>query len=115
MNNCVKCKFYDIDYEWDDDYEDEVEIETCKKGHELPCENECEDFKQYRERKYKEEFSMCDTCENLSKCIADGKLVEVTTQSDKSRHFVKGIIFGCRKDLESLKKYGIDLCEVRYV
>lgn len=112
MSNCEKCKFYDIDYEWDDEYDDEVEIENCKKGHELPCENECEDFKRYRERKYKEEFSRCDTCKNLKDCIEDGKLMEITTRNDKSRHFMKGIIFCCKRDLEALKKYGIDLSKV---
>lgn len=111
MSNCEKCKFYDIDYEWDDEYDDEVEIETCKKGHELPCENECEDFKRYGKRKYKEEFSRCDTCEYLKECQKKGMLIEVTVAEDGCRHFTKGIIFGCKKDARALKKYGIELSE----
>ena len=30
--SCRDCKYYDVDYEWDDLAEDEVEILTCKMG-----------------------------------------------------------------------------------
>lgn len=68
-----------------------------------------ETAKKHYAKEYKEEFTRCDTCENLKECVADGKLTEVTTANDKSRHFMKDIVFGCKKDLETLKKYGIEL------
>ncbi len=30
-HNCENCKFHDVDYEWDDELEDEIEIEVCEK------------------------------------------------------------------------------------
>lgn len=32
---CENCKYYDVDYEWDDDYEEEIEVDVCRKGHEI--------------------------------------------------------------------------------
>ena len=34
---CENCRYYDVDYEWDDDYEEEIEVNTCRKGHEIDC------------------------------------------------------------------------------
>lgn len=85
---CENCKYYDIDYEWDDLSEDEVEIEKCIKGHDIFCGMECcEDFEKYKSKPYKEEFSECDTCEFLSSC---GNVIESTLREDTCRHFTKG-------------------------
>lgn len=85
---CSDCKYYDIDYEWDDLEEDEIEIVTCRKGHEIPCDDTpCSDFKKYKPRPYKEEFSECDGCQYVSNC---NNTIESTTEFDKQRHFVKG-------------------------
>lgn len=99
MRKCYDCKFCDMDYIFDEEEGDEYEIQTCDKGHDTDSNEECADYKKYNVKEYKEEFSRCDTCENLKECIADGKLIEVTTGNDKSRHFMKGIVFGCKKDL----------------
>lgn len=96
MFDCEKCKFYDVDFVWDDECDDEEEIEICEKGHELPCENECKDFKRYRQRKQKEKFFECDICGNLSKCITTGNLIETTTIDDTIRHFMKSSSCKCK-------------------
>lgn len=85
---CENCKYYDIDYEWDDLSEDEVEIEKCIKGHDISFDiKHCGDFKEYKPKPYKEEFSECDTCEFLSSC---GNVIESTLREDTCRHFTKG-------------------------
>lgn len=91
---CENCKYYDVDYEWDDLSEDEVEIEKCGKGHDISCDMKCcEDFKEYKPKPYKEEFSECDTCEFLSSC---GNTIESTLREDTCRHFTKGYGY-CQK------------------
>lgn len=99
---CENCKYYDIDYEWDDLSEDEVEIEKCIKGHDIFCGMECcEDFKKYKSKPYKEEFSECDTCEFLSNC---GNAIESTLREDTCRHFAKGNGYCQKKSGEINKK-----------
>ena len=34
-NRCEKCEFLDIDYEWDDEANDEVNIYQCQKENEV--------------------------------------------------------------------------------
>lgn len=54
---CSDCKYYDIDYEWDDLEEDEIEIVTCRKGHEIPCDDTpCSDFKNISKDRTKRNF-----------------------------------------------------------
>lgn len=85
---CEDCKYFDIDYEWDDLTEDEIEIEVCRKGHIFSDDEKiCEDFNKYKPRKYKETFSECDRCKYLSSC---GNVIESTARQDTYRHFVKG-------------------------
>lgn len=93
---CSDCKYYGIDYECDDREEDEIEIATCRKGHEIPCDDtSCADFKKYKPKPYKEEFSECDYCKYVSSC---GNVIESTTKFDKQRHFVKGRGYCQKKD-----------------
>ncbi len=93
---CTNCKYYDIDYEWDDLGEDEIGIVTCIKGHEIPYGGTaCSDFKKYNPKPYKEEFSECDSCQYVSNC---NNTIESTTKLDKQRHFVKGMGYCQRKD-----------------
>lgn len=83
--SCRDCKYCDIDYEWNDLTEDEVEIVTCWKGREIPCDDTpCSNFKEYKSNSYKEEFSECDSCEYVSNC---GNVIESTTRFDTQRHF----------------------------
>lgn len=100
--SCSDCKYYDIDYEWDDLEEDEIEITTCRKGHEIPCDyTPCSDFKKYKPKPYKEEFSECDSCKYVSSC---GNVIESTTKFDKQRHFVKGMGYCQKKDGDIAEK-----------
>jgi len=100
--NCKNCKFHKVEWEWDDEVEDEVEIETCKKGHELPCENDfyCPDFEEYKEKPYKEKFSECDCCQYVSSCA---NVIESTTKYDMRKHFVRGSGGYCRKESGALE------------
>lgn len=101
-NFCSDCKYYDVDYEWDDLEEDEIEIATCGKGHEVPCDDTpCADFKKYKPKPYKEEFSECDYCKYVSSC---GNVIESTTRLDKQKHFVKGRGYCRKKDGDLAEK-----------
>lgn len=93
---CEDCKYYHIDYEWDDLAEDEVEAVTCQKGHGIPCDDiPCSDFKKYKPKPYKEEFSECDRCKYVTNCL---NVIESTTRHDTQRHFVKGKGYCQKKD-----------------
>ena len=97
MNSiCEECKYCDSDYEWDDDWDGEIEIEVCRKGHTIPEDNEfyCPDFEKYKPRQRKEEFSECDFCQFVSRCE---NVIESTTREDARRHFAKGRGY-CQKD-----------------
>ena len=99
---CSDCKYYDTDYEWDDLEEDEIEIVTCRKGHEIPCDDTpCSDFKKYKPTPYKEEFSECDGCQYVSSC---NNTIESTKKFDKQRHFVKGMGYCQMKDGDLVEK-----------
>lgn len=107
---CSDCKYYDTDYEWDDLEEDEIEVVTCRKGHEIPCDDTpCSDFKKYKPRPYKEEFSECDYCEYVSSC---NNVIESTIKFDKQRHFVKGMGYCQKKDGDLAKKKLSDIIQI---
>ena len=55
----------------------------------------CSDFKEYKPKPYKEEFSECDSCEYVSSC---GNVIESTTRLDTCRHFIKGRGYCQKKD-----------------
>jgi len=101
--NCKNCKFHDVDYEWDDLAEDEIEVEICEKGHEMPCDFDCPDFKKYNPKPYKEEFSECDYCQYVASC---GNVIESTTRFDKQRHFIRGVEVIAKKKTDHLKTKG---------
>lgn len=108
--SCIDCKYYDIDYEWDDLREDEIKIVTCRKGHEIPCDDTpCSDFKKYKPKPYKEEFSECDYCEYVSSC---GNVIESTTKFDKQRHFVKGMGYCQKKDGDLAEKKLLEIIQL---
>lgn len=95
---CENCKYYDIDYEWDDDYENEIEIDICRKGHDIDCalKNICTDFKKYKPRRYVEKDTRCDKCEFLSDCMKHYEVINCTTESDSRQHYIVGIS-NCKK------------------
>ncbi len=99
-HNCENCKFHYVDYERDDELEDEVKIETCEKGHELPCENDfdCPDFKEYKPKPYVEKFTECDRCEHVKQCESDGYVINCTNRMDNFEHFIRGRNAYCRKE-----------------
>ena len=93
--NCKECKFYDSDYEWDEEVEDEIKVNSCEKNREeFDDENaDCECFKKFRQRKYVEKDTKCDNCEFSSYC----QLIECTTIQDTRRHFIGGFGDFCKK------------------
>ena len=77
---CDDCKFYDTDYEWDEDMEDEYPIFAClKKRNELHDDNaDCPCFKKYSQRHtpptWKREF-VCGMPDENGNC----EMIETTT------------------------------------
>ena len=96
---CENCRYYDVDYEWDDDYEEEIEVDTCRKGHEIDfaLKNICPDFQESKPMKYIEKDTECDKCELLSDCKENGCVFNVSTSMDSREHFIPGLRFSCRK------------------
>lgn len=99
VHNCKDCKFYDIDYEWDNETWDEVEIEKCQKSHELPLKDDfdCPDFEKYNPKPYVEKFTECDKCEYLEQCKSEGNVLNNTCVADNFAHYVYGLGAYCRK------------------
>ena len=99
---CENCKYCDVDYEWDDLSEDEVEIEICGKGHDISSNMDCcKDFKEYKPKPYKEEYTECDSCEYLPSCE---NVIESTLRQDMQRHFEKGRGYCQKQSVEIGKK-----------
>lgn len=96
---CENCRYYDVDYEWDDDYEEEIEICVCRKKHEVdfPLKNICEDFKECKPMKYIEKDTECDNCELLNECKENLYVFNVSTALDSREHFIPGLRLSCRK------------------
>lgn len=92
--DCSNCKYCDADYIFDEELEDEYPVYTCNKGNDTSLDSECEDFKKYRPRKYKEKDTECDRCEFLHEC---GLPQNVTTLGDKRQHYACFDIQGCKK------------------
>lgn len=96
--NCENCKFYDVDYAWDDDCEDEVEEESCTKGY---CgqlyddESECPYFEKQKQYKYVEDPSKCDHCKLRAKC----NLINITTLEDATRHYMPALDNVCKLEI----------------
>lgn len=96
---CENCKYYDVDYEWDDDYEEEIEIDVCRKGHEIDfvLKNICPDFKKYKPRRYVEKDTKCDNCEFFPECKENGYVLNCTIEMDNRQHFIPGMGANCKK------------------
>lgn len=93
--NCKNCKFYDVDYVWDDECEDEVEEEICAKNHWSELENEgieCPYFKKQKQYRYVEESTKCDHCKLKNEC----RLIDITTIYDASRHYTGALDNVCK-------------------
>ena len=92
-NRCEKCEFLDIDYEWDDEANDEVNIYQCQKENEVGLQVHgigCPYFKEFIAPEYIEKDTECDKCDILPMCIANGNCVEVTTSMDSRSHYILG-------------------------
>ena len=95
---CYDCKFYDVDYEYDDEDENEYEVGSCEAGHNeyIDSGEDCPYFKKYRKRKYVEKDTKCDICEYLSECMTKGEYVNCTEIRDTRNH-VLCAMYNCRK------------------
>lgn len=100
-NRCAQCKFYDRDFEWNDEIDDEVLIETCIKDHnEYLCSDEtCPFFKVFKARPYIEKDTNCDKCEFIHECIEEGNVIDVTRFDDERKHYIGGIGSACKRML----------------
>ena len=97
--NCENCIYYDVDYEYDDDCDEEIEICICRKGHEIDfgLKNICPDFKEYKPIQYIEQDTKCDKCEYLSECEENGYVLNCTIEMDNRQHFIPGRGANCKK------------------
>lgn len=64
---CENCRYYDVDYEWDGDYE------------------------------YIEKDTECDNCEFLQECRENGYVFNISTGIDSREHFIPGLRLSCKK------------------
>lgn len=71
----------------DEERGEEYPIYTCKKGHYASFDFKCNDFKEYRPRKPKEQDTECDKCEYLKNCIEKGNYIDCTTSYGTRRHY----------------------------
>ena len=96
---CENCKYYDVDYEWDEDYNEEIETCSCRKGHEIDfaLRNICPDFQECKSMKYIEKDTECDNCEFLIECKENGLVFNVSTAMDIREHFIPGLRLSCKK------------------
>lgn len=96
---CENCKYYDIDYEWDEDYDEEIEICSCRKGHEIDfaLKNICPDFQKCKPMKYIEKDTECDNCEFLTECKENGYVFNISSVIDSREHFIPGLKLSCKK------------------
>lgn len=88
MKSCEKCKYSDLDYIFDDEIGEEYPINTCQKGNDVSLDFECEDFKEYKPKPYKEEDTKCDMCKHLDDCKNKGIILRSTTSYDTREHCV---------------------------
>lgn len=100
--NCKNCKFHDVNYEWDDVLEDEVEIKVCRKEHRLFLHMpfKCPYFEKYIPKPYVEQFTKCDKCAHVKQCENDGHVINCTSKMDNYEHFIRGRNAYCRKENE---------------
>ncbi len=94
MKSCEKCKYSDLDYIFDEETGEEYPLYTCSNGNDVSCDYECEDFKEYKHKPYKEEDTKCDKCKNLIYCKSEGRVVDCTMCSDTREHYIVGRL-GC--------------------
>ena len=97
MNDCLKCKFSEEDYIFDEEIGEEYPIYTCSKGNDTSLDYECKDFKEYKPKKYKEKDTQCDKCEHLEICLDKGNVIDCRTVCDARSHYIAGRM-GCVKN-----------------
>nr|DAV77945.1 MAG TPA: hypothetical protein [Bacteriophage sp.] len=97
MDDCSKCKFSEEDYIFDEEIGDEYPIYTCSKGNDTSLDYECEDFKEYKPKKYKEKDTKCDKCEHLEICLDKGNVIDCRTVCDTRSHYIADRM-GCVKN-----------------
>lgn len=96
MNNqCKDCKFLESDYIWDEEDQEEYEVLFCAKQHNTDEIKDCEDYKRFKPRRYKEEMTKCDMCQYLHECMNKGEAIDCTTVMDTMRHYICDIS-GCK-------------------
>ena len=90
MKCCEKCKYSDLYYIFVDEIGEENPIYIYKNGNDVSLDFECEDFKEYKPKPYKEKDTRCDKCEYLSKCMKEYDYIDCTTFQDTRKHIIVG-------------------------
>lgn len=90
IKSCGKCKFSNLDYIFDDETGEEYLLCTCKKGNDTELDFDCNDFKEYKPKSYKEEDTECDKCDKLSICKKYDLVLRCTTSYDTREHYIVG-------------------------
>lgn len=95
MNNAN----FDRDFEWDDEIDDEVMVETCTRGHDeyIDSDEKCPFFKKFKVRPCIEKDADCDKCKFIHECIEDGNVLDVTRFEDERKHYIRWIGFTCKR------------------
>lgn len=99
MIDCLKCKFSEEDFAFDEETGEEYPIYTCRKCNDTSLNCKCKDFKEYKPRKYREKDTECDKCKYLETCLGKGNVIDCKTISDTRNHYICGRK-GCIKNYE---------------
>ena len=96
MRNCEDCKFGNYDCEFDEEIGEEYLIYTCRKSNDTNSEEECFDFEEQKNEKYKEIETKCDNCIKLEECIEKNEVINVTMSNSTKMHYIPNRN-GCQK------------------
>jgi len=98
-HNCKNCKFYDVNYKWNEKSDCENEIAACQKRHRLffRLPFKCPYFERHEPKPYVEQFTECDKCEYVKQCESEGCVINYTSRMDNFEHYMRGRNAYCRK------------------
>ena len=95
--DCSICEYCKIYYDWDDEIGDEYPIYYCQKENDMSLGYECNDFEEYKPKKYVEKYTKCDKCEFFKDC--EENLLECTNLLDENKHYISGTGYICKIDI----------------
>ena len=93
---CVDCRYIEKDYVWCEEVQDEYEIFSCSKRHDTEEIKDCDDYRKYTPKKYKEKRTKCDNCYFLQDCIDSEIVIDCTLVEDTTNHYICGNCCECK-------------------